>query len=226
MCFLKTRLESNMALNYRCNICQFKSKDAKVVKAHKKIEHNIVHNVFKCTKCEKVFGAFIALNSHLRNSHLNLNKDKEVLCFLCGDISNSQKLQELHFQQMHNNVILLCDGCGYRTRNQSKLYDHYKLAHRDNAYECSQCTFMATSKDNISEHFLNIHKGVKYKCVKCSDQFSSKRELADHVKEQHEPVKVNIVTCNQCEYKTENRDNLRDHITTAHKGYILIQAKY
>ena len=210
---------------YRCNICKYKSKDAKDIQEHKKVEHNIVQNAFKCTKCEKVYGNWTTLDLHIRNKHTNRDNDK-VPCFLCGYLSNSQRLQDFHYQQKHSNVVLLCDSCGFRSMTQSKLNNHYHVTHRDTVYECSHCKFMATSKDNISEHFLNIHKPLKYNCSQCSGRFYHGRELADHVKQNHESPKIKVVACNQCDFQTENRDYLKDHITSAHKGYILIQAKY
>ncbi|XP_076628968.1 uncharacterized protein LOC143345562 isoform X25 [Colletes latitarsis] len=75
--------------------------------------------------------------------------------------------------------------------------------------ECDHCGKFFRQKNHLRSHM----KKHKHRCISCDETFLLKKDLRLHVEEKHGPV---IYPCTICEYKSNNKWTLRDHIVRRH----------
>lgn len=98
---LKLHIDGHLKIReHACDLCDRKFREARNLRYHRTIIHNI-HMAFICTACDRKFGTAYALRRHVSMVH------------------------EQHLKKRH-----ACDECDYSTNYRTQLYKHIERLHR------------------------------------------------------------------------------------------------
>ena len=121
-------------------------------------------------------------------------------------------------------ICLTCNRC---LRDEWGLEQHIQTVHGARTFSCPHnCNKVFKRKDHLSMHVMTIHEGRKpCKTCKGTVTFKSKEELHQHKLEvhgsssldkKHTSSKSPSYKCESCDFRTDKKEAMEEHKTTAH----------
>ena len=168
---------------------------------------------FKCHSCSYSMTTKKALNKHIENVHLQLNK---FACSLCEFKSYYKHLVDYHQNRKHKNdtkkVLVIgcfdcendvdhvhtnqfkCDKCDFAARRHRTLKDHEQEVHLEiKRYACSLCDFKNFKRSSVLKHVQsNHHEEAKILDIEVHDY----QEIVDESKMK---TRSNTYSCDECD---------------------------
>ena len=137
-----------------CTICSkiFATKQTKL--RHIREIHSR-QNLFKCTKCDKVFTRLVNYEKHIIAAHGN-KKDR---------------------------VLYKCDTCRKKFKQKENMVRHKNQVHLGDAFKCRECPALFARKESWYSHINKGVHFLKFYCDKCKKTliFKSQEALEKHV---------------------------------------------
>ena len=207
--------------DYSCEKCGKQYKHRKSLNSHIASSHGGV--TFSCDKCDLKYKHRKSLISHIASAH------EAVLfpCNKCGKTFKHKKSLKIHNASSHESVLYSCDECEFKSASQRYLNDHIKKVHEGIRYPCHKCEYIATERGSLKKHHRAIHEGILYGGVKiaCSycDFKSIRPALKKHIFDVHGEEYLfkndkEQFKCEKCEYTTDRKSSLKEHIQKQHEG--------
>lgn len=162
----------------------------------------------------------------LQNHNMTQHEQHKFLCDSCPYTASRKDKLEIHKIGRHTNENLIkwfqCDDptCGFKSKYQSNFFKHIKNKHSTigKKIKCTFCAFETNTNDILKCHIMAKHTSdhlVKwYKCDHCDFFSRHSWSLLRHTSLHNE--KASEFQCDFCQYKTRQRQNLRDHIISRH----------
>ena len=184
--------------------------------------------LYKCNECPFANTTTGALNEHKKNVHETARPDvqadivvlhtipppifKEEECLLSTTTADELKEDTREAHRVDN---IRCERCDFIALDESTLATHIKDDHVEDLgtisnaekclpekavkclplFKCNECTFMTRTEQNLKQHKTKKH------CQVHEEEFM---KIPDKVVFMH--------TCISCEFKTNEYDDLREHI--------------
>ena len=149
--------------------------------------------------------------------------ETRFFCSKCDFKSKSKYYLAQHIKSIHEGIKFQCEvmGCNYEANIRTSILKHLKSVHEDVKfkYPCDQCGYRARQKSNLQKHTQRKHKKEakhkKFQCevFGCTFESDSKQGTLRHIRSIHEGVNY---PCDQCEYKANQKCNLKIHIKRKH----------
>ena len=225
---------------FACVACTYKSFYKQNVKNHIKYHHksleisSIVN--LTCKDCDNdvlhecVFRKETGKGSTLtRKSRQEGDRNKKE-CNICHNVSiNSSELRK-HFKKCHKDKsIFKCEFCEYGSNWRSNIKTHKEAKHLGLVNKCDKCDYESIWNPRFLQHRRESHgifvKQTKNKalsdfkeilCDECGFIAKFGGNLAEHRKKDH--VNERSHKCSDCEYSSNVKCNLRQHVESKHSG--------
>ena len=88
-------------------------------------------------------------------------------------------------------------------------------------FECDVCK-VSLAATSIKRHKKTVHGdssiGKVWKCKSCSKSLQTKSRLLQHERSHTNMAKENELSCQECKYRSDNKDYLRDHQRKMHQA--------
>ena len=103
----------NIEKTFKCDQCEYKSKNKGDLKKHVKIVHDQIKDI-KCEKCDYICSTITNLKQHIKQIH---DRIKDVNCDICEYVCSTNSILKQHVKQKHetSNESLL-------SRHPTQLY--------------------------------------------------------------------------------------------------------
>ncbi|CAG4980426.1 unnamed protein product [Colias eurytheme] len=214
-----------------CTICGLIFASQSGLGKHLRCTHKIVQpkTVF-CHICNEGFNDKRQLKLHYLRVHLNVS----YTCQFCKKVFKAKESYRRHVVFKHqnkrpNSELQTCDQCSETFSDEFELSRHFDLAHRrtegtqetnnvvikkedadiPNTYQCTKCPENYTSWNQLKLHYEQNHYILaETQCTVCGEIIPG-NELQKHMKDAHTD---NSMRCRFCEYVTNNRASMTQHI--------------
>ena len=158
-------------------------------------------------------------------------------CLKCEFVTNNPTTMKGH-QTKH--TIHNCDKCSKQFSSKASLTQHNIDKHSQNPpvghpvwaternsqvtnIKCDECDEILVSRNTLENHMKNNHND--YCCVQCGETFSTKKDISNHKRNEHNNQFEGLaqgawlpkLKCQQCNYQTNNNNELEFHQETIHK---------
>lgn len=175
---------------YECEKCDWRSKNKTTFKLHWQSKHSIEKNRYPCSECNYQTYQFYNLKRHTLFKHTADSLINWHKCTFCSYQSKAKYLLTRHIKKLHPVIdqIYKCDQCGFETRKRHSLKTHLLMKH-------------------TAEHLFE-----KYKCQICKATFKLKSHFKRHMASYH----PNDLMCLNCDYKSKDLIDLRQHLKDQH----------
>ena len=84
-------------------------------------------------------------------------------------------------------------------------------------FSCNECDKAFHLKSILTKHVKTVHKKEKPKALKFKTHSALKRKLEGNSIISSKKTKEETFSCDECEYKTKNKESLKNHKETSHK---------
>lgn len=223
-----TKDEKDVLKVFGCEKCDSKFTSKNILDGHVKN----VHSKNKCGRCRKVFDAEEDLLVHLKtcvklNASSTTSKTSDFSCGKCGKNFNSRQGMSRHLklcglsEDQKNALKFQCSDCERKFTQVSALYNHKRTVHGKNS--CGVCKKVFKNEVELSNHLkvcVRSTKSEQVKCPKCSSVLLRKGSLLKHLKtcglSKAEKVASRRFACDHCDYKSDSKPFLVDHIERVH----------
>ena len=115
-----------------------------------------------------------------------------------------------------------CQKCNFSSTNMENINKHMRSEHLTTLYPCVKCDLQAKSITELQHHTQSEYGEIpidnvntnqlRNQCNICSFIGVSEEALQTHKSKYHSQ----LYECNVCDYFTENKSHLRQHITSNH----------
>ena len=184
----------HLNLEFSCEICDYKVKDAFRLKKHTEIVHknnvsipNLKQEAIQIQKHknedEKEKSPFDPLSDFKSEVKVDKAKgekitasDKSIICNQCDKQISSKDNLKRHIESVHEKKKYFCGQCDYKVKTAALLNKHIKSTHHD---------FLASSSKNIE---LDKSLEITFLCQYCDTQFKRKDYLQIHIEYDHDNV--------------------------------------
>ena len=233
-----TRKHSDQT-DFKCKFCDVVENNERLLICHVKSAHT---QLLSCDSCDKKFRDTRGLRKHvrehlrkfscpscyyetnipgnLRRHELRLhNTVREVKCYYCDVVENSERLLKCHVESAHGvrGPSFSCTECEFQSKDRATLKDHRETMHEGKTYKCDQCGFEAIHKMSLRRHIRNQHINyVRRYCNLCD--FSSRKQeyVTAHKRYVHEGIRI---PCDQCDKQFTRPDGLSNHKRNVHQQH-------
>ncbi|XP_013414133.1 oocyte zinc finger protein XlCOF6 [Lingula anatina] len=163
-------------------------------------------------------------------------------CNYCASKVKGKKEFKMHISRKHMERSLQCPDCSNLFGNGLDLRYHIKTVHTRSKYTCTVCEKPFGTKARLTAHKQeHATEEMCVSCDKCGMTFSSVHLLVAHVKTDHQEetteagnpsdstvlltvdnlglhstVENGIFCCNYCDYRTEYRQTVINHLKRRH----------
>ena len=137
--------------NFACDLCDYKSSTARVLKSHKLHKHS---------------------ETETENSVI-------YQCDICDYKTHLLKLYKSHsYKHSKTKKTVQCDIC-FKHVSQEKLKEHKSVTHSDEKpYECDQCDYKGKTESYLQRHKENIHQKLRpHVCHVCGKGYYSIKDM-------------------------------------------------
>ena len=183
--------------NVLCPVCQM------TLESEADLEkHLLAHHAVQCPICPKKYSDKQGFTEHFKADH-------DFVCSKCGKDFVTEDDVNKHIETVHTNK---CTKCGSVFETRSLLEIHLDENHN---YSCPICYKSLKDNSKLEEHIKNNHT---YDCKMCDFEGTTETIMENHILEKHfKPNEENLFCCDECNYKSENRDQLLKHYRCKHK---------
>ena len=125
-----------------------------------------------------------------------------------------------------------CDHCHINFKDRYNLTRHQvsmdKAYPTLEAYSCAQCDKTFSRPDNLKAHLKRHLTVQQFSCSDCAKKYASKSKLNLHAAKAHEDGEILTFQCSHCEFKSENKWNLGQHMQrhTGKEAYSCDDCRY
>ena len=172
-------------LNFKCNICDFKSYHHFVVKNHQKSKSHLGKKVkilkIGCTFCEE---------DTLHTEHSN---------------SSGIKRESKIFKENKDNFKCLAPKCTYYTYSKHNVSIHHHIVHLSkDIYSCNLCDYTASNTKQIRAHQI-YHKGEETRIIGIGCKLCE--ENIEHIRHKLPPRPFDYAECYLCKNGTQHSEH-------------------
>jgi len=203
----------------KCVYCEAYLTDHKAQWSHMRGVHKDLLTI-RCPfrHCPTYFKSQEEKQMHLDDVHHVADKVKCVYCNLAFTTSNINT----HVSYAHAGVAIKCNfklHCPTFFNSVEEREEHVKEVHLKvkgkKTFACVYCRKVFSGWPRVHGHVKRMHQDVAIKCqvFKCLRYFQSEDERDEHSKKVHSLKKLR---CPQCEYKTNNKDCFKQHVSLKH----------
>ncbi|XP_048480221.1 zinc finger protein 90 [Plutella xylostella] len=230
-CVLKQHSESHYTF-YKCNICQYETRELSDIKLHKKTEHGKSRNGMvndngsdienqqkdsktrECKKCGATFGSLPLLRKHRAACTV-------FKCDFC-DKSFTHRTSKYSHMDLHHKPLpeVECQICKKRFKNKYAIKSHlqkHRKESRGALYYCAACGVDYRTAILFRQHFYrNMRPGAQHRneCFHCDIRFQTPKRLQEHISTTH--MKRGVYKCSHCFKSYMQKKALELHVTTKH----------
>jgi len=194
----------------KCSMCEYTTLVHENLRMHIEYNHEQMRH-----GCDYESSSEHTLERHVKAIHEECDSLK---CEFCEYVTKSLGCLKVHMRTRHGNERYPCQTCEYVAKIPSALNQHIKKVHGSQRYPCTFCEYVTKIPSSLKRHISTQHSNMSdskeesHLCDQCSFIADSAVALKKHV-EQHAPL---AFPCTQCDYKTRNAKNLKDHIYKQH----------
>jgi hypothetical protein len=203
----------------KCHLCQMIVPHCNM-RRHLRVKHKN-ESINFCKYMCGYFGSMDELNKHYTESHES--ETNRMKCVYCGLFYIKEAIL-MHVKCKHKSQAIKCTyPCRTYFLSLADRNKHIVKVHSkapiigDNI--CIYCKKGLSSKDTLRQHVLAVHKQLFIKCSLrgCGKYFLSQSDLGKHFLENHqENEDVKLLKCLKCNYKTNRKFSLNQHIERKH----------
>ncbi|XP_067666885.1 zinc finger protein 850-like [Haliotis asinina] len=149
---------TNKSFYVRCNVCGKSFETHELMKAH--YTEHLGGDVYKCSKCHKMFKQFPDLNKHSKTCKVSLKHVKAFSCGFCNKQFDKQDNIKIHIRRHTGEKPYKCQVCGKAFTASSGLRAHQI---RGPPYVCTAPAKIITKTaiTKLSKVELLLEKGSK-----------------------------------------------------------------
>lgn len=231
--------EELAALPYGCPECEYRTKNAWVIKHHMRQHTN--EKPYKCPYCDTTFKDHCHMLKH-RRKHETVTEFECDICHTYWPNARSVHFHKRfqHFKKTESGTGLnKCHACDKEFKSKQYLKWHIKDHHSDASswLKCDQCDYATPHSDKLEKHKIyhqpGVYDNMKFKCAKCS--FGSDRSIMmyKHISKHHGGAgsgkttsKVQVTKkkksitrgrlCYFCDFEAKNYNLLLRHLDEKH----------
>ena len=145
-----------------------------------------------CEICGKVFQYASSLNRHIKDVHMEQDRDTteitKIQCQICGKHYSSAKNLKDHTKDAHMSEQVQCAIC-LKWLSPRRLSEHTSRVHLDNNRSCfKEIAPLPTrhSVDKVDNSAISSQTFAHHvKCEVCDLTFPKPRDLGKHIKDYH-----------------------------------------
>ena len=243
------KIENKYSLDqkYKCDECDYSSNiqhnlTNHVASVHKKVVH------FSCSLCEYKSFHKKSVKKHMQRIHRGLSET--ILKTDCGKCKKNEihdRCEEANPKEKSGRKCkggkLKCAECDYSSDRKQHFNEHVASQHHNFVrFSCSLCDYRSFYKVSLKVHINSRHKGLIGKilnidCEKCQkDEIHKKCESANKkrrsigvtpdknvAKKQQRKFKGGKFQCTECDYSSDRKLSLNDHVGCVHNGVVNYQ---
>lgn len=145
----------------KCEICNFKTKNARGMRTHLQRAHKDSVISFTCEKCSFVTKSKSKIKIHYKRYH----SDVQFTCTKCQ--ITFQSYENLDDHNKRHMCPQQCELCDKIITGKNMIYFHYYRMHRGYIFKCNQCSFTTTLPKKFIAHstkytHLNFEESLKH----------------------------------------------------------------
>lgn len=170
------------------------------------------------------------------------NVSRNFSCDHCNYKSDSKAVIKQHINDLHllkDTRVHKCFKCNKILSSPQTLRTHSKICVKSEderlslmRFSCDYCEYKCFRKTNFLKHVQVMHSPRDpdaNKCSKCSKQFSWPSGLKHHYRicglSEKEKLLLKRYPCDHCEYRTNQKAQLENHVNAKHPSKDLIKLK-
>jgi len=219
-------------VEYSCldKSCSFKAHKKYELTSHMKQLHKDFVKEFSCSECSYTSTSKGNLTKHVTEVHA---KEKQYMCTYCGAQTSRKYHLSRHIKAVHQGEkFFCCQQCSYKTNNNLCLKKHVAEVHELTAPSqdlvpqvseseltciCTWCEYRSNKYSDIKRHIRTVHeKYSQYPCKECLFEAKTVESYAEHYNQTHK-IEQYKHACGECDYRTSNKVNMKDHYLNVHK---------
>ena len=153
---------------YRCDHCDFTTKNQRLLKQHTTMKHEGYRRLTQLTDKFTI----------VEKENLRLYSCKE-----CEYENPNATNIKRHIETKHLDMCFPCDQCGYiGTRMQSLRYHINTVHEKLLQHSCKKCEEKFIHYEALRSHVDTVHLGISYDCKQCKSKFTRPGNLNKHVR--------------------------------------------
>ena len=198
-----------------CKYCQ-KSLHIYTIPSHERDHENKEKGIFNCGPCDRTFPRQLELKKHNRIYHEQSKYySNDNKCQLCGKVYKQREYLLKHIRYIHQNSEAgkwICEICKKEFSQYGPLSIHRKN-HYDTNVDCSVCKKTLSNGSTLKSHIQQVHPTNVKECPICQKKvtyFAYTKHVKRHSNKQTKQK------CIFCDYTTEQKGNLKKHISRIH----------
>ncbi|KXJ72832.1 hypothetical protein RP20_CCG017157 [Aedes albopictus] len=206
---------------YVCSTCGRKFISHAGVVQHEKDTHLVAETrSFPCDRCSKTFSKQIYLTKHIRTVHDNICTES---CSFCEKRFVNKRALKEHIKNKHmEEKPYKCTECSMTFGNRFNLRRHLTTHSTERPHTCSHCGNTYRYQSDMKRHIDAIHLDNKpFACQVCDARFIRTRDLQVHMM-RHTKTKLYKCSAPDCDYSTNSRKTLDEHLLEHYNGMICV----
>ena len=148
-------------------------------------------------------------------------KIKPHKCIICDYETKKQSNLKKHVASVHEiQNPVECPKCEKKFKCERGLNYHIEtVIGSSKSCHCSECDYKGTTTCDLVKHIKDVHeKDWKFQCSSCNKKSKNASKLREHKRIVHKEKHVNFCHFDNCEFSSNLKSNLIDHIKKVHKG--------
>ncbi|EFN87227.1 Zinc finger protein Xfin [Harpegnathos saltator] len=209
-------------------------------KDHKHLTHQCLHCDYKTNDTENLKNHIRRVQSNSQEGSNSAEPTPSFESDACG--KHSSRSRDI---EKRKNIFYECHVCNQRFSRMYELICHYRKVQKHLKHQCEHCDYKTTDTEDLRSHIQHDHpniqedydsaepvpslvsdpcskyfsrssdikKNILYQCEICERSFYCEADLIQHM---IEVVERGTDICSHCNYKTDDKENLKIHIRHVH----------